>query len=132
MGLLAGHITSAGQPAMKDLIYAMRLDGTVLQLLFSDGEGRLDGDFNAPGPDPDNPAEGIEIPAGEYVLFKTPKLQDWTPFPVHIAVTLGVAQAQLDALPHVTVPAGGRAVVSIDFDQLEASTKALLDAVLGL
>jgi len=132
MGLLAGHTTSDGQPATKGIIHAMRLDGTVLEMLFSDGERHLDGDFNAPGPDPDNPDEGIEIPAGEYVLFKTPNFQSWTPYPVHAAITFGVAQAQLDALPRVTVPEDGRIVISIDIDQLEAATKALLDEVLGL
>ena len=133
MGLLAGHVLVGEDPAPGGTIYAMRTDGTILSMLFSDGEGRLDGDINAPGPDPDDPDEGTSLPAGEYIFaiwndnFNVSLLE----MALHAAVTQGAAPAELNALPHVVVPEDGRAVVTIDFEQLEAATKALIDAALG-
>jgi hypothetical protein len=131
MGRIAGSVVSGAGPAPGGTLYAMRTDGTVLKMLFSDGTGRLDGDINAPGPDPVDPEAGIDIPAGEYVFFHYSFDEQWNELAVHKAATQGVAAAEFDALPRVTVPENGRATITIDWDQLTAATRALVEAALG-
>ncbi|MFG0275756.1 MAG: hypothetical protein ACF8QF_11945 [Phycisphaerales bacterium] len=135
MGRITGHVLVDGEPAPQTMMQIMRTDGVVWSILFTNGDGRLDRDNEAPGPDPEGADEGIQLPAGEYVVlafgseFEGPlgvdKLAIWR------ALTQGAAKAELDSLPRFVIPADQRGVATIDIEGLTKKTIALIDAALG-